>query len=257
MSTADILIVLAASMMGGAVSAVAGGGGLFTFPTLLEIGVPPVIANATNNVGLFPANAFGSWAYRRELARWEAPWLSYAIVSAVGGLAGGLLLLATGEAAFTAAIPWLLLTATLLLAFGNRAVQWLAGSGIGERAQARTRHHVGLVVLFAASVYGGYFGTALGIMLLGMMVVAGIGDFQRMNALKNLLSVLISALAVAVFIVTGLVDWPVAITMCIGSAIGGYTGASVARRLSPDHVRWFVIAVGLLLSVRYFVKQFT
>ncbi len=256
MPYAETAVVFVAGMLGGAVSAVAGGGGLITFPALIEVGIPPIVANATSNAGLFPSNASGAWAYRRELAGCRHLWAPFAIVSALGGLAGGLLLLGTGETAFQAAVPWLLLAATLLVAFGPHAVRRIASSRLGSGTAPDTQRRIVLGALFAASVYGGYFGTGLGIMLLGMLTLAAVGDFQRVNALKNLVSVVMSAMAVTVFVLAGLVHWPAAIAMCVGSAIGGYTGVAIARRLDARHLRWFVIGVGLVLSVRYFLQPF-
>ncbi|HEU5013562.1 MAG TPA: sulfite exporter TauE/SafE family protein [Roseiflexaceae bacterium] len=248
----DIGLLLGAALLGGAMNAVAGGGSFFSFPALLLVGIAPVSANATNAVALWPASIASMGAYRRELGQQQQPLRLMSGLSLVGGAIGALLLLRTSDTAFSRLIPYLLLFATVLFAGSNQMTRWVR-RGISGHVQHR--HGVfTIVVQFAIAIYGGFFGAGLGIMLLASLALLGLDNIHEMNAVKVLLSTLIAGVAVLLFAFAGAVNWPAALVMVAGSIVGGYGGAALARRLDPRRVRWFVITVGVVLTIYYFVK---
>jgi uncharacterized protein len=250
MSSWQIVLVGFAAFCAGAMNSVAGGGTFFSFPALLAAGVPPVVANASNSVALWPASLSGAWAYRKELARYRKYLIPMGMMSLIGGIGGGLLLLATKDATFSKLIPWLLLFATALFAFSGQLSGWLRGSepkapssGIGT-----------LIGQAAVSVYGGFFGAGMGIMMLASLAMAGHDDVHEINAIKNLLSAVIYSVTVVTFIVAGAVNWPYTAIMLATATLGGYWGATIARKIPALWLRRFIIAVGIVLTVFYFYK---
>ena len=231
-------------------NSVAGGGTFFSFPALLAVGVPPVTANASNSVALWPASLSGAWAYRKELARYKRYLIPMGIVSLLGGVGGGLLLLTTKDATFSRLIPWLLLFATVLFAFSGRISQWLRGAhgGKPENTPGALAGHA------VVSVYGGFFGAGMGILMLASLAMAGHDDVHEINAIKNLLSAVIYSVTVTTFVIAGAVDWPYTLIMLATATLGGYWGASVARKIPALWLRRFIIAVGIILTAFYFHK---
>lgn len=246
----QIALVGLAAFCAGAMNSVAGGGTFLSFPALLAVGVPPVAANASNSVALWPASLSGAWAYRRELARYKRYLIPLGVVSLIGGVGGGLLLLATHDATFSRLIPWLLLFATVLFAFSGKISSLLRR---GEKA-APGNSAVSLAGHAVVSVYGGFFGAGMGILMLASLAMAGHDDVHEINAIKNLLSAIIYSVTVLTFVVAGAVSWPHTIVMLATATIGGYWGASIARRIPALWLRRFIIAVGLVLTVFYFNK---
>jgi len=246
----QVALVGFAAFCAGAMNSVAGGGTFFSFPALLAAGVPPVVANASNSVALWPASLSGAWAYRTELARYKRYLLPMGIVSLVGGIGGGLLLLATKDATFSKLIPWLLLFATLLFAFSGRISARLRG---GRQAQPGNSPGA-LAGQAVVSVYGGFFGAGMGIMMLASLAMAGHEDVQEINAIKNLLSAVIYSVTVVTFVIADAVSWPYTLIMLATATLGGYWGASVARKIPAQWLRRFIIGVGFLLTVFYFYK---
>lgn len=248
----QIFLVGTAAFFAGAMNAVAGGGTFFSFPALLAAGVPPVTANASNAVALWPASLSGAWAYRAELARYKRYLLPMGIISLVGGMAGGLLLLNIRDATFSRLIPWLLLFATLLFAFSGKISGWLRGTQAGaprNSAGALSGHAL-------VSVYGGFFGAGMGILMLASLAIAGHKDVHELNAIKNLLSAVIYSVSVLTFAIAGAVDWPCTLLMAATAILGGYLGAQYARRIPAQWLRRFIIAVGVILSAIYFYKTY-
>lgn len=239
--------LFAAAAAGGALNSVAGGGSFFTFPTLLFFGVPPVQANATSTVALWPGSLASVGAYRRELGAARRMVIPLSVVSLVGGLIGAKVLLGTPQQTFKSLVPWLLLVATLVFAFGNRLVRRLRG-------HEAVPLWVAVFIQFVVSIYGGFFGGGMGILMLASFAAAGMTNIHVMNGLKNWLAVCINGIAVATFVVAGAVYWTEAITALSGAIVGGYGGASLARKIDPARVRIFVIAVGSALTVYFFVK---
>lgn len=252
MSAWQIALVGIAAFCAGAMNSVAGGGTFFSFPALLAVGVPPVVANASNSVALWPASLSGAWAYRKELARYQRYLIPMGIVSLVGGVAGGLLLLATKDAVFSKLIPWLLLFATVLFAFSGKISAWLRGPNSGQPGNS-----VGALLGQAlVSVYGGFFGAGMGIMMLASLAMAGHDDVHGINAIKNLLSAVIYSVTVLTFVIAGAVSWPYTLIMIATATLGGYWGARIARKVPAQWLRRFIIAVGFLLTIFYFYKTF-
>ncbi|RJG01135.1 sulfite exporter TauE/SafE family protein [Noviherbaspirillum sedimenti] len=248
----QITLVGLAAFCAGAMNSVAGGGTFFSFPALLAVGVPPVVANASNSVALWPASLSGAWAYREELARYKRYLIPLGIVSLIGGAAGGLLLLNIQDATFSRLIPWLLLFATLLFAFSGKISGWLRGAQAGQ-----PRNSVGALGGHAVvSVYGGFFGAGMGILMLASLAIAGHDDVHEINAIKNLLSAVIYSVTVLTFVIAGAVDWPYTLLMAATAILGGYLGARFARRIPAQWLRRFIIAVGFCLTGFYFFKTY-
>lgn len=230
-------------------NSVAGGGSFITLPVLIFTGIPSVSANASSTVALFPGSIAGAWAYRSECARFSgAPLKPMLAVSLVGGLCGALLLRITPTAIFDRAIPWLLLVGTAAFAAGPRL-----GTLMGWKAGMRP------VPLLAAQavlgVYGGYFGGAVGIMMMAVWNLFGITDIRAMNGAKTLLVGVTNAAAVLCFAATGLVWWPQAAAMMAGAVIGGYSGAHCARRINPARLRMGITIFNVIITAIFFMKS--
>ena len=251
-------LIGAGGFAAGAVNAMAGGGTFFSFPAMLAVGLPPVVANASNSVALWPGSLSGAWAYRQELARYKRYLLPMGIASFIGGAMGGLLLLAAGDARFAALIPWLLAFATLLFAFSPQLSVALKRIRPAKEQPTNEEHGagspVGWVVQLLVSVYGGFFGAGMGILMMASLAIGGHEDVQHINALKNLLSAVIYSVTVMTFIVAGAVSWPHTLVMVITATLGGYWGANMARKIKGPWLRRMVIAVGTALTVYYFYK---
>jgi uncharacterized protein len=237
-----------AAVIGGAINSVAGGGSFVAFPALLFTGVPPIPANATNTVALWPGSAASALAYRRELAEVRSDLVPLGSAALVGGLAGSLLLLRTSESAFVLLIPWLLLFATMVFSFGGVVRAML------HSVQAPL--WVAVVAQLFISVYGGYFGGGMGIMMLAVLSMLGMADIHRMNALKTVLATLVNGVAVVAFIAAKAVDWTPGVVMIIGGIAGGYGGAAIARRLDAKYVRYTVLAIAWTMTVYFFVRTY-
>ncbi len=246
----DTALLLAAAFVAGALNAVAGGGSFLTLPALVFTGVPPVVANATGTVALLPGYMASAWGFREDMA--PPPGLSMravVLLSLVGGSAGAALLLITPDATFKKIIPWLLLAATALFAFGPQLRQWL---GAGAHPANATKAGLGTL---AVAAYGGYFNGGLGILLLALFGLLGQTQLNAMNGMKNLVSALLTAIAVAIYAAGGIVQWQQALIMMIAATLGGYWGARVARRLPAPALRWGIVATGLVMAGLFFWKQ--
>ncbi|MGD0529082.1 MAG: sulfite exporter TauE/SafE family protein [Polyangiaceae bacterium] len=243
------VLLFFAAVAGGAINSVAGGGSFVSFPALLFAGVAPVPANATNTIALWPGSLASILAYRRELGDVKRELLPLAIAAFVGGLAGSLLLLHTPESTFVLLIPWLLLFATVLFTFGGAVSRRLTKG-------ARAPLGVAAVVQLAISVYGGYFGGGMGIMMLAVLTLLGMTHIHRMNALKNILGALINGVAVVAFILAGAIVWAPGVVMIAGGITGGYAGAAIARRVSPKYVRYVVMGIAWSMTAYFFVKTY-
>lgn len=243
-----LAILLAAAFFAGAMNAMAGGGSFLTLPALIFSGVPPVAANATGTVALLPGYASGAYGFRHDLEPVDGVGIPMlCAVSLAGGLCGALLLLVTPDTLFRSIVPWLLLVATALFAFGTPMARWLKGRGIRGRGAM-------LGGLFAVSVYGGYFNGGLGILLLAHLGLFGLTSLNAMNGLKNVLSAVLTAIAVAAYAAGGAVHWPEALLMMAGTVAGGYAGARVARRIPPKALRTGIVLVGLGMATAFFVR---
>jgi uncharacterized membrane protein YfcA len=241
-------LLFAAAFLAGALNSVAGGGSFISFPALLFAGVAPVTANATNTVAVWPAGLASAFAYRRELVQPRAVLVTLGAASLIGGLAGSVLLLRTRESTFVALIPWLLLAATLVFTFGGALTKKVVARG----AVAGPALGAAALVQLVISVYGGYFGGGMGIMMLATLALMGMTAIHEMNALKMLLGVLINGVAVVAFVVAGAVAWTPGIVMIVAATLGGYAGAAIARKLDPKWVRRFVLLVAWGMTAYFF-----
>lgn len=252
------VVLCLAALAAGAINSVAGGGTLLTFPALVWVlggtAEATVLANATSTVALFPGALASVWGYRREFTGMRRWLVLLAGPSIVGGLIGSLALVQLPEELFKRLIPYLILTATLLFLSQPLIARW---TGIGRPHEAPSKLVIGLIVVFQflVAIYGGYFGAGIGILMLSALAVMGIGNIHQMNAIKSLLGGGINGIAVAIFIWGGRVEWHLAVPMLVAGIIGGFSGASIARRLPVTFVRWLVVGIGLSLSTYYFVQE--
>jgi uncharacterized protein len=246
----DHAFVLAAAFAAGAVNAVAGGGSLLTFPTLVAVGIDPVSASITNTLGLMPGYLGGTHAYRAELAGQRHRVRVLVVPAAMGSVVGALLLLVSPEAIFEAVIPYLVLLAAVMLALQPRIAGWIAR----RPAAPRELPLMLLVVTFFGGVYGAYFGGVLGVILLAALGSVLVDDLQRLNALKSVLSVVINGVAVAIFVFSPHVHWTVVLVMGVGSLAGGRLGAGVARRLGAAQLRVAVVGFATVAAAVLFVR---
>ncbi|WP_280463882.1 sulfite exporter TauE/SafE family protein [Nocardia carnea] len=250
MSWLEMLAVFAAGIAAGGINAVVGSGTLITFPVLLAVGLPPVTANVSNTVGLVPGSLSGVIGYRRELAGQRARLLRYGSASLLGAAVGAVLLLNLPEDAFATIVPVLIIAALVLVVLQPRLSAWVRER---QRDKEATPAHGGpilLAAIFATGIYGGYFGAAQGVLLVGLLGVFVQDELQRLNAVKNVLALLVNALAAAVFIAVAEIDWRVVALIAAGSIIGGQIGARVGRRLSPNVLRAVIVVVGTIAVIR-------
>jgi uncharacterized membrane protein YfcA len=246
----EYFVLIASAFLAGILNTIAGGGTFLTFPALVFAGIPPVAANATSAVAVFPGYLGGAVGFRKELAAFKRMELVRIVAfTLIGGLIGSLLLLVSSNEAFSVIVPFLLLVATLAFAFGDRVQQWARQSRFGVRSQ-------GPVGTLLVSVYGGYLNGGLGIVLLALLSLWGIRDINVMNGLKNGLSFVLSAISVATFAAAGIVAWQQALIMMVAAIVGGYAGAPIARALPKSVVRGIVITVGAVMSAIFFARLF-
>src|SRR5215207_9239752 len=249
----DYLLAALAALAAGAVNALAGGGTLITFPTLTFLGVPAIAANVTNTVALCPGYFGGTLAQWKDLqGQKQRLWLIIP-ASIVGGVLGGFLLLQTGERLFRELVPYLILLASVLLAIQEPVRAWLTrrlGEGhSGTGLESLTWLPVGL-----ASVYGGYFGAGLSVIVLSALGLTLDDSLTRLNALKQAVAFSVNVAAAIFFVFSGQVVWSVAVVMAVGALIGGTLGGKLAGRIKPSTLRWTVVAIGVIIAIVYFVR---
>ncbi|MBS0315204.1 MAG: sulfite exporter TauE/SafE family protein [Proteobacteria bacterium] len=242
--------VLAAAAFGaGVLNAIAGGGTFLTFPALVWAGVPPIAANATSALAVCPGYLGSTLGFRAELAALPRALLAReALLCAIGGVIGALLLLVTPAQVFARVVPWLLLFATALFSFGPRLSRWAGGAHGAGLARLR------LPGLAAVAVYGGYFNGGLGILLMALYLVVGETRLDTVNALKNLNSFVLSVVSVVAFALGGAIVWREALLMALFATLGGFAGARLAKRLPTAWVRAIVIVTGLVMSALFFLR---
>jgi uncharacterized protein len=244
-------VLLAVAIAGGAMNAVAGGGSFLCFPALLLAGVPPIQANATNTIALWPGLLGSIGAYRNELRDVEArrvltPLLATGVV---GGLVGAITLLITPQQTFLRLIPWLLLAATLLFAFSRKITAMLRTH---EKPALTTKGAA--VAQFFVAIYIGYFGAGAGILIIALLALLGLTHIHRINAYKTVQNAVCNGVAILAFVVKGVIYWRHAGVMVFGAIVGGYFGAHFAQKMKQEHVRWIVIAIGAGMSTYFFWK---
>ena len=244
-------LVGAAALAGGAVNAIAGGGSLITFPTLLACGIPAVTASATNTVALCPGYLGAAFAQRKDMVGQRGRSLRILPGAALGGLAGAFLLMHVSPKAFDVVVPFLLLVAVVLLGVQDRLRAYLTkGEQHGESEV------VAAVLVALASVYGGFFGAGLGIIVLGVLGVVIEDTFTRLNAFKQFTTLVVNVSAAIAFVVIARLDWAVVAAMAVASLIGGVIGGAIASRVSAKRLRAIVMIIGSAVSVVYFAKLF-
>lgn len=242
------VLLFGAGLIAGAMNAVAGGGSFLTLPVLMLAGVPSVSANASSSVALLPGSLASTWAYRTGFSTvGEVSLRALLVTSLAGGFIGALLLLLTPQAAFEAVIPWLLLLATGVFALGPRAGQTL-------RRRVRIDARPVLAAQFLLAVYGGYFGGAVGIMMMAVWSLLSPAELSAMNPAKTLLVAATNTVAVLCFIIAGKVWWPQTLAVLFSAMLGGYASARVARHLDPRHLRLGVSLLSALVTIAFFLR---
>lgn len=245
------MVLFFAGAAAGLINTVVGSGSLVTFPVLVALGYPPVLANVTNNVGVVPGSISGAVSYRKELAGHGRELLGLAAFSAVGGVVGALLLLRLPTAAFHFIVPILIVLACVLVVFGPTLKQWSSSrkSDIGTSRRGGLNVAVGLT-----GIYGGYFGAAQGVILLASLTALLPGDIQRANAFKIVLAGTSNLAAAVVFAFTTTVAWPAALAIAVGAIVGGQLGGIVGQRLSATVFRVAIVAIGIGAVIYFFIK---
>ena len=278
-----------AAFLAGTLNAVAGGGSFISFPALLFSGIAPIPANATNTAAVWPGTVASTVAYRNAFSAEARRLLPPLMITGVfGGLLGARILLLTPQTTFMRIVPWLLLGATLVFAFSGRLSARMhdrlrrrsaahaaatgapgAASASAEDAAAsllnssapvndhrpRSLFYIGLLLALAISIYIGYFGAGVGILVLALLAFLGMDDIHAMNAVKSLLVTLVNAVALVTFIVARVIVWPQAVLMLVGASLGGYGGAYFAQKMNPQHIRYVVIVTGFAMSAYFFIHH--
>jgi uncharacterized protein len=247
-------ILFVAAFVAGGVNSIAGGGSVVSFPLMLWSGIPPVIANATNNVALFPGYIASANGYRDEIKTADRALLLFLGPALVGGAVGAVLLLNTPSRVFETIAPFLVLFATLLVGMQRWVTSWT--ERVAARGRTRAWWGTALVADFAFAIYGGYFGVGLGILLLGALGLMGFRDLHQMNGIKAILSAGIVVVALVYFAVSGAILWSVGLVMAAGAILGGYASARLARRVSQDAVRRAVVVIGVAMAASLLVRLY-
>lgn len=247
----EICLLIVAGFSAGLLNAVAGGGTFLSLPALIYIGVPPVSANATATLTALPGYISSAWGFRHDMQREGVLSLpAIAGVGNAGSIIGALLLIVTPGDTFLWVVPWLLLLATVVFAFGPALLRVIQARGVGQAGVA-----VSVAVLLIVSIYGGYFNGGLGIMLLATFGFIGYVNLHGMNGLKNVLSAVVSLVSAVTFILAGLIAWKPALIMAVAATLGGYIGAHYSRRIvRTDLLRYFVTAVGLIMAIVFLLR---
>ena len=249
-------LLFGVALLGGTINSVAGGGGFLCFPALLFTGMPPIQANATNTVALWPGTVASVSAYRREFSGTREHLLPLVISGAIGALLGARILLHTPQATFLEMVPWLLLGATLLFLFSKpvanafRKLSRSAHSGHNRKALI-----LATLLQMIISIYIGFFGAGAGILMLALFAILGIENIHTLNGMKSLLATVCNGIAIITFVIAGAIVWPQALLMTVGASIGGYAGAHYAQKMDPRFVRGFVVVVGFSLSAWFFYRR--
>jgi uncharacterized membrane protein YfcA len=251
------VFLFGAAILAGALNAVAGGGGFIAFPALIFVGTPPIQATATYTAAMLPGGMASIGAYRNTYQnsnQLRSLLISIFVVGIAGGIFGALLLLHTPADLFMRIVPWLLLLATVLFTFSPQVVPFLRARASRSQEGRLLMQIFTLVLELSIAIYIGFFGAGAGIMVLAMLALLGIENIHTMNGLKVILVVAVNTVALITYAWGHAVVWSYALVMMTGAVIGGYGGAWLAQKFRPQHVRYFVIAVGLSMSVYFFVR---
>jgi uncharacterized membrane protein YfcA len=249
------LIAAVAAMAAGLINALAGGGTLITFPTLLAISLLPVSANVTNTIALCPGFLGGTLAQARDLEGQKTRLWIVIPTAVLGGLTGALLLLLTSEKVFSSLVPFMILLASVLLAIQAPLRNWLVGRSEHTNSKPLPEGWI-ILPVFLGAIYGGYFGAGLSVILLAILGLLLKDNLTRLNALKQSIALSTNVTAALVFVFSGKVNWSIAIIMMAGALIGGALGGRLASRISPTALRWVVVSIGLIVGTIYLFRQF-
>jgi uncharacterized protein len=243
----EALAVWAAGVAAGAINAVVGSGSLITFPALVAVGIDPIVANVSNSIGLVPGSFTGAYGYRVELRGQRDRLVRLGLASALGALAGGILLLYLDPAVFHVVVPLLIALACVLVVLQPKLNGWLAA----RREQPHPHGGAALWLgVLAAGVYGGYFGAAQGVLLIGLLGAFLDDGLQRVNAAKNVLSLIVNGTAAILFILIAEVDWWAVLAVALGAMLGGFLGAKLGRRIPAPVLRAVIVVVGIVAIVK-------
>ncbi|MFI6800636.1 sulfite exporter TauE/SafE family protein [Streptosporangium canum] len=243
----EAIAILAAGIGAGGINAVVGSGSLITFPTMVAVGLPPIVANVSNNIGLVPGSLTGALGYRAELTGQRERLIRLGVASIAGSLIGGVLLLFMPADTFNVVVPILIGLACVLVVVQPRLNKWLSARREDPHPHGGPWLWIGV---FAAGIYGGYFGAAQGVLLIGLLGSFLDDDLQRVNAAKNVLSLLVNGTAAVLFIFVAEVDWRAVALVAVGATIGGFLGAKVGRKLPASVLRGFIVCIGILAIIK-------
>jgi uncharacterized membrane protein YfcA len=246
------ILLLLAGLLGGAVNSLAGGGSFIVFPALLFVGVPPVLANASNTYAALPGYMSGAAGYWKSVTPHKDKLILYGIIAAVFGYIGAELLLVVSDEQFSKVVPWLMAFAVAMFVFGNRINAALSKRGGGRSGMKALGTVLILALLAGVSVYGGFFNAGLGILLLAFLAMAGMSDIHAMNGLKLFISSTIALVAVVRFVIDGSIDWYHGSIALVGVTIGGYVAARLAKFIPTTWIRMGVIIYGIVMTGYFF-----
>jgi uncharacterized protein len=245
MTVETVLMLLAAGLLGGMANAMAGGATLVTFPAMMAAGLAPISANASNTLAVVFGNVMGAWAERRQLPLFDGAILLACVAAIVGGALGAVLLLNTPEKVFVLVVPALIGIATVIFAFSKPIQQWI-GTVFGANSAGL---RAGLV--FSATIYGGYFGAGLGVILMSVLSATSVWELRSVNAVKNILGVLANAAAIVIFVARGVISWPETLTMMSACIVGGFLGGKALAVISAGTMRRAIIVIGCAMTLFY------
>jgi uncharacterized membrane protein YfcA len=252
----NAFLLFGAALAAGIVNSISGGGSFLSFPALLLTGVPPIQANTTNTVAIWPGVVTSTFGYRREVAGHKKLLPLLTLVGIAGGVAGARILLRTSQATFMLLVPWLMLGGTLVFLFGVRIAGWIRRRTLAHPRISALARVVNLVLLLLISVYIGYFGAGVAILVAAVFALMGLESMHVINGLRTYLVSVSNLVAIATFVAAGAIFWPQALVMVCGAAIGGYGGARFARRMDLILVRRIVIVLGFAMSAYFFLKAY-
>ena len=248
----ELLFLFGAGFLGGVINSIAGGGSFIMFPALIYVGIPPIIANATNTFASCAGYISGAYAFRKDIYRHRNELPRLILISLIGGIIGAWLLLQTEESLFREAIPWLLLFATFLFIYGGKV------NIILKKFSSHNKHAISIgklllaLALLVVCVYGGFFNAGLGIIILSYLALAGYSDINTMNGLKLLVSSIVSMIAIAIFVYGDAISWHEGATVLLGTLIGGYVAANISQHIPQKYIRTFVIFASCGITIYFF-----
>ena len=255
-SLLEIVLLFSAGVLGGALNSLAGGGSFIVFPVLVFVGIPPIVANATNTFASFPGYLSGAFAFKAELIANKKQLPKVIIISLLGGIIGAWALTQVTANSFEQSVPWLLLFATLLFILGGRLNALLKNHALKSRNATKVFNGCLFFLFFIICIYGGFFNAGLGIILLSYMALAGYQDIHLMNGLKLLTSSVVSIIAIVLFAFDDLIAWQAGIITLLGIVVGGYFAAKLSRHLPQQWLRNFVIVVSIATTAYFFYASY-